>query len=602
MIQNKFKQAIHLLYVPTIYCNLGCTYCYLGRQTDSKFLKQDNERALQTLEDAVNKFTTANILPFNISLHGGEVTTLHKDTVEALFLYIHNYYQDNKTAIESLGISKTNPHIKTNLYSFEKFYPLFLKYKVSISASVDLPLSLHDKYRKNKQGVSSLPRTVENLKLLAKYPHGKKLSTTLFQENFQRLDELVTDIKTLHYEYGFDMNRFNFMFGFGSSFSAEKFPEEQLPPISEELQVKFYQRLKAEFHNTDLEPGFHKNWFDEFTPSYCTAAFNCGEKFFLLQGDGTIYSCVRGQGNKPFRYGNIYENSVEEILQQGRHSISSLHKKKGLHSDCQQCDYLHICHTGCAFVKTEQNSSKSYTCALQKEIYRSYPELYPKIAPEQKASYLQEYMVDMHPNLVKEQKPISKSNSLATVSKDFYAQENSLVSLIEKDILLQKLYDTSAFYLQYNERKIPLESQLLKSKRPILNLSKNDKLELFIKKELFAANCKELLTNTLYCQILRDTAVVYGDDKRAKQEHLFTYQRYFTTLEAIPTSYFVTIDLGALLLLHENLFQAGVVNNFLVTTSALREYHYKKQRENGFYHIQAMNLPFQNFEFYWYKE
>jgi len=39
-----------------------------------------------------------------------------------------------------------------------------------------------------------------------------------------------------------------------------------------------------------------------------------------------------------------------------------------------------------------------------------------------------------------------------------------------------------------------------------------------------------------------------------------------------------------------------------VTTGQLREYHYQKQKNNAFYHIQAINLPFQNFEFYWDSE
>ena len=42
-------------------------------------------------------------------------------------------------------------------------------------------------------------------------------------------------------------------------------------------------------------------------------------------------------------------------------------------------------------------------------------------------------------------------------------------------------------------------------------------------------------------------------------------------------------------------------NNILFTTTALRDYHYSKQKNNGYYHIQAMNLPFQNIEFYYLK-
>ena len=35
------------------------------------------------------------------------------------------------------------------------------------------------------------------------------------------------------------------------------------------------------------------------------------------------------------------------------------------------------------------------------------------------------------------------------------------------------------------------------------------------------------------------------------------------------------------------------------TTTELRDYHYQKQKNNAYYHIQAINLPFQNIEFYY---
>ena len=40
-------------------------------------------------------------------------------------------------------------------------------------------------------------------------------------------------------------------------------------------------------------------------------------------------------------------------------------------------------------------------------------------------------------------------------------------------------------------------------------------------------------------------------------------------------------------------------NNIFFTTSSLRDYHYLKQKNNAYYHISAINLPFQNIEFYY---
>ena len=38
-------------------------------------------------------------------------------------------------------------------------------------------------------------------------------------------------------------------------------------------------------------------------------------------------------------------------------------------------------------------------------------------------------------------------------------------------------------------------------------------------------------------------------------------------------------------------------NNLFFTTTALRNVHYAKHKENAYYHLQAINLPFQNIEF-----
>ena len=40
-------------------------------------------------------------------------------------------------------------------------------------------------------------------------------------------------------------------------------------------------------------------------------------------------------------------------------------------------------------------------------------------------------------------------------------------------------------------------------------------------------------------------------------------------------------------------------NNIFFTTTSLRDYHYSKQKNNAYYHIQSINLPFQNMEFYY---
>ena len=597
---NDFPKNIHLLYVPTIACNLACKYCYLEDQTASDFSGFD---PVETLETALSKFMDANILPFNLSLHGGEVTTLKEEVLEKLFSIIKRHYVDNLDALVADGFKKQSPHIKTNLYNFDKIYDLFVEHGVSISGSVDLPLSLHDKYRRSRGDNSILNKTLDNLNILGKYPHSSKLSSTIYLEHFNHIDELINDIWFIHNEIGFDMNNFNFMFGFEPD--NEQLPTE-LQQLSDTQQVEFYQRMKSEFVGTDLEYGLKRNWFDEFRPSYCTNSINCGERFFLLQGDGKIYSCVRGQGRGEFYYGNIFENSVVEIFANAKRKISSKHQELGLSQDCRECEYIHYCNTGCPYVKNLNSSSKSYTCALQKEIYRDNPLTYPPAEDENKQKYLlNDYLIKARPLEAKNSDLVAgtdgKNINKVVLPNDLYQSQNSIYEIIEQDQVLKDLYSDDAIVIELDGTHIPLKSQNLKKQRDLHSIYSDQLVILHVKRSIFAANCNELVRNTLYLQMLRDTNVVYGDEKRVKQEHLFTHQVFYNNLadsELLGDDY-VGLELSELLRLHQGLFVDGVLNNLFVTTGFLRDYHYKKQKDNAFYHIQAVNLPFQNIEFYW---
>lgn len=593
------KKNVHLLYSPTLACNLSCQYCYLGEQTSTAQIKKDSEKAISTLKYALRKFEESNILPFNVSLHGGEVTILSNEILEELFNTIKNHYIKNFDEINALGHKKSSPHIKTNLYKFSTQYKLFEKHKVSISASIDLPLSMHAKYRTTKGGKDWLDLTLENLKLLAKYPYNKKISSTLCSEHIEKLDEFIKDIWFIHNEIGFDMNNFNIMFVFESDLNNIDKKDKALKPTSSEQQLELYKRLKKEFIGTELEEGFKRNWFDEFKPSYCTNSFNCGEKFYLLQGDGSIYSCVRGQGIEEFYYGNIYKDPIEEILNNGARKITEIHQKYGLDESCKVCNNLSICNTGCPVVKFQKNSPKSYTCQLQKTIYKDNPISYPEDSKEDQKEYSKYYIKNMYPHLFNDLNEDEDKSFL--VPNDILENKNFLSNIIKEDTILEHLYSNKSFILELNEEFLYLESQILKKNTELYTISSKDKVVIHLPKKILKLNCDEVIKNTLYLQLLNNDLVVYGDEKRTKQAHIFTYQVYSSMLKESNTlgNDYLMFDISGIINLHKNFYKKNVLNNLFFTTQYLREYHYQKQKNNAFYHIQAINLPFPNIEFFY---
>ena len=584
-MNNNYK-FIHLLYVPTMNCNMQCKYCYLKENTVD--LKQDN-KYLKTLKYAVNKFKKANIIPFNISLHGGEITTLSKKDFRDIIEYISNYYKDNKRLLEFNNFRIGEPHIKTNLYHLDKHIDTIKDFNVSISGSLDLPFSLHDEFRVTKGNQKTLDKILENIKLLENIPNKKKVSATIFKEHYERIDEIIEDIKYLEKNTCLDMNDFNFMIGFVSE------NDKLLHAMTEDEQVKFYNRMKKEFIDTTLDYGVRTTWFAEFNPTYCTNCDNCGEKFFLLERDGDIYSCVRGQKNPDFYYGNIYKDTVETIMNNARTKIFLNHNKIGFNSECLDCKYLYLCKTGCPFVKNNYKTNKSYTCKLQQEIYKDNNDIYKEDENNDESVYM--YLSKMHPNIA--QKYYPQKNK---INVDDIVQ---LTDIIKQDEKLKYIYDPKAFILKVDNTEYPLESQILKNKRDIIYLTEKSKITLYIKNGVLE-NCDYPVNNSLYIMLLSGNLVQYGDENRIKQEHIMTHQIYTNTIlknKSDKTCYHC-VDITNIIALYYKELSNENPNNIFFTTSELRDYHYNKQKSNAYYHIQSINLPFQNIEFFYinYKE
>lgn len=568
---------IHLLYVPTMACNMACKYCYLEDNTKDEYSDID---PTETLKYAINKFKKDNVIPFNISLHGGEVTTLSKKEFHDLIKYINDYYEENKDIITNAGFKVGKPHIKTNLYGLDKHIDTIKEFNVSISGSLDLPLSLHDEYRVTKGNNKTLDKILSNIELLKDIPNKKKVSSTIFKEHYEKIDEIINDIKFLHKNTCLDMNDFNFMIGFDYNSNGI------LHHITEEEQVLFYERMHKEFDGTDLDYGVNGPWFDEFGPEYCSNCDNCGKKFFLLEKNGDIYSCVRGQKNKDYYYGNIYKNTIEEILTNAELKIFNNHNKLPFNDECAKCGYLYLCKTGCPFVKNNYNTNKSYTCLLQQRMYKDRN--YSKDIYNDETVY--KYLSNMRNIDLTKYIPNKVSNN-----------NQDLLNIINNDKNLKYIYDSDSFILSVDGIEFKLESQIIKKTRDIIYITKTSKVEIYMKKNLINEVCDYPENNSLYIMLLSGDLITYGDENRTKQRHIATHQIYKGVLDNIVSSKkgYYKYDISSLIKEYSKEYSISDPNNIFFTTSSLRDYHYLKQKNNAYYHINAINLPFQNIEFYY---
>ncbi|CDL88058.1 radical SAM protein [Campylobacter coli] len=575
-----------LTFVPNSYCNFACSYCYLGKLTERKEKTTDMAEQFKKI---AKKLKDDGVIITEVILHGAELSASPYEHVKELLKAIDEYKKENHFLIRVLSKDSKKGHhyihLKTNLYFLDRFFELFKKYEVGISASIDLPLRFHEKYRVLKSGKSTLEKTLKMIELLSAYPYFKQISTTMTKEHLN-VDEFIRDVYKLE-SLGFDMaSDFYIMFTYQSANAQGDF---QMP--SDEDMLSFYKNLREKLKDTKYSFALEHFWFKEFLGGYCTNCTNCGDNL-LIQKNGDVYVCHRSQALNELRAGNIFNENYESLKIRNITNIRILENSLKLHKDCLECDYFHLCKASCTIERNDTKLGKSYTCALQKAIYKNNAEFFKADKTLAEIS-LDEFLRQNQTNNY-------KSFLIPNLSLEFRESKNSLENIINDDEILQKLYLKDNFLISVNDELALLDFEkdaLYKS----FKISSKDNIKLLIKKEVFDYNAKETLSNFIYMSLLGGEAKVYGDEKREKTLHIETKHLYLEKLlnESLELEGYLIYDISSFLKENSRLYSLNHKNFIFFTTKALREYHYEKQAKNAFYHAQTINLPFLRFEFTW---
>ncbi|EKS9093964.1 radical SAM protein [Campylobacter coli] len=575
-----------LTFVPNSYCNFACSYCYLGKLTERKEKTTDMAEQFKKI---AKKLKDDGVIITEVILHGAELSASPYEHVKELLKAIDEYKKENHFLIRVLSKDSKKGHhyihLKTNLYFLDRFFELFKKYEVGISASIDLPLRFHEKYRVLKSGKSTLEKTLKMIELLSAYPYFKQISTTMTKEHLN-VDEFIRDVYKLE-SLGFDMaSDFYIMFTYQSANAQGDF---QMP--SDEDMLNFYKNLREKLKDTKYSFALEHFWFKEFLGGYCTNCTNCGDNL-LIQKNGDVYVCHRSQALNELRAGNIFNENYESLKIRNITNIRILENSLKLHKDCLECDYFHLCKASCTIERNDTKLGKSYTCALQKAIYKNNAEFFKADKTLAEIS-LDEFLRQNQTNNY-------KSFLIPNLSLEFRESKNSLENIINDDEILQKLYLKDNFLISVNDELALLDFEkdaLYKS----FKISSKDNIKLLIKKEVFDYSTKETLSNFIYMSLLGGEAKVYGDEKREKTLHIETKHLYLEKLlnESLELEGYLIYDISSFLKENSRLYSLNHKNFIFFTTKALREYHYEKQAKNAFYHAQTINLPFLRFEFTW---
>lgn len=580
-----YKGTQSLTFVPNSYCNFGCKYCYLGKLTDNK---TDYSTVDEELKKIINIYDKFGILLHDISFHGAEVTTLPLPILDKLFKTCYDYQKEHAIMIKSLHGDYGHISIKTNLYRYDKVADILNKYNVLVSCSVDLPFSHHREFRVLKDGSDTFDKVYNNLILLNKNTNGKfVMSCTIGIKALEHIDEFIKDIEHLD-SIGIDMCKcFYIMFIYDSAYSKVK------TGMTDEEQGIFFDKLLEHFKGTKFEQAIYYSWFREFPIGYCTNEANCGRNNYLVQKNGDVYPCHRGQAVPELKFGNILQDSFEDITKTGTSAIANYDNDNlPLHNDCLECNWFHYCNMGCPISRRDINYNKSYTCTVQRKLYEAQPERFPE-DPIAAAIARDSYIKTMMPNYYysTDVPKLMKNNT------EFYDSKNSLESIILRDKVLMELYNPSNIKLGINGEYIDLFSSLLYDKTMSVTMYSSDDLKLFISNDYVGINHTE--DNNILLMILSKDMVVYGDEQRTKMQHIEHIEIDLKDTEKVKEGYLVDLH-RVLESIKDKIPREDMWYEMFITTKDARRYHYDKHSKNAFYHIETINLPFHSF-FFSYK-
>jgi radical SAM domain protein len=580
-----YKSVQSLVYVPNSYCNFGCKYCYLGKLTDNK---TDYSKADIELKNILDSYDKYGILLKDISFHGAEVTTLPLPIFDKLCKVCYDYHKEHELPIKFISGDYGQISIKTNLYRYDKVADILNKYNVLVSCSIDLPFSHHREFRVLKDGTDTFDKVYNNLILLNKNTNGKfVMSCTIGIKALEHIEEFIKDIEHLD-SIGIDMCKcFYIMFIYDSAYSKVK------TGMTDEEQGIFFDKLLEYFKGTKFEQAIYYSWFREFPIGYCTNEANCGKNNYLVQKNGDVYPCHRGQAVPELKFGNILQDSFEDITKTGTSSIANYDNNNlPLHNDCLECNWFHYCNMGCPISRRDINYNKSYTCTVQRKLYQSQPERFPE-DPIAAAIARDSYIKTMMPNYYYS----TDVPKLMKNNPEFYDTKNSLESIILRDKLLMELYNPSNIKLGINNEYIDLFSSLLYDKTMSVTMYNSDDLKLFISNDYIGINHTE--DNNILLMILSKDMVVYGDEQRTKMQHLEHIEIELEDCIKVEEGYLVDLH-KVLESIKDKIPREDMWYEMFVTTKDARKYHYDKHSKNAFYHIETINLPFHSF-FFSYK-
>lgn len=342
-------------------CNLTCDYCYYREGAPEGSVVVMNRAVL-------SKFISEYLaLPQSKAVfiwHGGEPLLAGREFYEEA-VHLQRYYQQNGQKIVN--------RIQTNATLVDGGWANFFKdNQFQVGISLDGPLAIHNDHRRYPSGEGSFASVMEAVSLLKSAGTTFGTLVVLTRSSLGREAEIFQFLveNGVHH---FDLRPCALV----NRFSRDT-PDCSISPREFADSTARIFDLWWELDN----PGVHVRLFENILrgilggePGLCEFVGACATHF-TLDIDGSIYPCDKFAGLGAFRFGNILEAPLAEIL------ASEVYRNfaaqiNAANSGCSGCGWLSICGGGCAYYRYMRRGSftdRNYFCGFRRSFLQHVKE------------------------------------------------------------------------------------------------------------------------------------------------------------------------------------------------------------------------------------
>lgn len=338
---------ISVIIKPTHACNMSCRYCYVDHHAEQGTMNYN------TLENTINQ-VLGNHNSAHFIWHGGEPLLLPLDFYkEAIKLQkrhnkpVSNGFQSNGTLVTAETLS------------------FCTEFHFDIGFSLDGPREINDLTRCFMGGESNFEKTLTAIRNAKKQNVGSGIIVVVSKQNLWRLNEIY-DFAQLE---GLNI-KLNPLIRSGNA-TDNYFDLSIGPKEYGQALVKLFDRWFNDDSQIRIDP-FEELMGNLLTgqPRGCNYSVSCQHSFISVGPQGDIYPCGRFDGVQEFKWGNINTDDLYSILLSGKRR--SLQERASQIKECQPCEYVSICNSGCmhnAYMQEGNINDRDNYCTSYKMLF-----------------------------------------------------------------------------------------------------------------------------------------------------------------------------------------------------------------------------------------